>query len=107
MIHTEKIGSMEVKIAKSLSALVKQRGLSLRQLSKLSSVPASTLNEWMSNRPPRNPVQVKRVAEVLDVSMNYLLFGEEDRNDPLQRIITEDVFQGNFQITIKRLKFEK
>ncbi|MDZ4661049.1 MAG: helix-turn-helix transcriptional regulator [Pseudomonadota bacterium] len=98
---------MEIKIAKSLTALMKQRGLSLRELSKLSGVPPTTLNEWLSNRPPRNPVQIKKVAEALDVSLNFLLFNEEDKHDPLQRILVEDIFSGNFQITVKRLKFDK
>jgi len=98
---------MEIKIAKTLTTLLKQKGLSLRELSKMSGVPASTLSEWMSNRPPRNPLQTKKVAEALNVSLNFLLFGEEDRNDPIQRVITENVFNGTFEISVKRVKIEK
>ena len=98
---------MELKIDKSLRAAMKARGLSLRELAKLSGVPPTTINEWLSNRPPRNPVQAKKVAEALDISLNKLLFAEEDKHEPLQKIITEDLFSGNFQITVKRLKIDK
>ncbi len=97
---------MELKIGKILTLKMKERGLSLRELSKLSGVPATTIGEWLSNRPPRNPMQMKSVADALDLSLHKLLFGVEDTHDPLQKILVTDLFSGNFQVTVKRLNFD-
>jgi transcriptional regulator with XRE-family HTH domain len=96
---------MDIKIGTVLTGLLKDQGWSLNKLSKLSGVPASTLGEWSNNRPPRNPVQVRRVAVTLGVSMHYLYFGIEDSEEPLTKILKEDLFKGTFEITIKRVKF--
>jgi transcriptional regulator with XRE-family HTH domain len=94
----------EIKIGKVLQQLLKEKNMSLRQLSKLSGVPASNLTEWTANRSPKNPVQVRKVAEALGVTLHFLLFGESDAQEPIQKILKEDFFQGTFEITVKRVK---
>lgn len=98
------IKGMNLKIGTVLSAQLKEKRISVRELSKLSGVPASTLGEWINNRAPKNPVQAQRVAAVLGVSLHYFFFGEEDRQEPLQKIIGEDFFKGVFEISIKRVQ---
>jgi transcriptional regulator with XRE-family HTH domain len=94
----------EVKIAHTLKSLLKEHSMSLRELSKTSGVPVSTLSEWSSNRSPKNSLQTKRVAEALGVTMHYLIFGEDDEQEPIQKILKEDFFSGTFEITVKRVK---
>ena len=93
-----------IKIQSTLSQLLADQNLSIRELSKRSGVPNSTLQEWSSNRSPKNPVQVQKVASCLGVSMHYLLFGEEDGSEPLAKLMKEDFFSGTFEINIKKLK---
>lgn len=95
-----------IKIASTLKQLLKERGISLRELSKRSGVPVSTLSEWSSNREPKSPIQTRKVAEALGVSMHFLLFGEDDRQEPLQKLLKEDLFQGTFEISIKRVRIK-
>ncbi len=95
---------MKVQIGKVLSKLLKDQHISLNKLSKLSGVAVSTLSEWQGNRSPRKPEQVLKVATALGVSLHYLLFGEEDQEEPLQKILKEEVFQGTFEITVKKIK---
>lgn len=101
--------SMELKLAPSLTALMKEQRLSLREVSKGCGVPTSTLSEWQSGRSPKNPVQVAKVAEFLGVSLHRLLFGVEDSRGlgAIEKIITDDLFKGTFEITLKRVKFPK
>jgi transcriptional regulator with XRE-family HTH domain len=75
-------------------------------LSKRSGVPVSTLSEWSSNREPKSPTQTRKVAAALGVSMHYLIFGEDDGQEPLQRLLKEDLFQGTFEITVKKVRMK-
>ena len=95
---------MKTQIGKILSQIVKERRLTLKEISTGSGVPATTLAEWQANRTPKNPTQVRAVAKYLGVSLHYLLFGEEDAEEPIQKILKEDFFSGVFEINIKRIR---
>lgn len=95
---------MKTQIGKVFSEILSNRRLTVKEVSDATKVPASTLAEWKANRTPKNPTQVRRVAEYLGVSLHYLIFGEEDREEPLSKIVREDFFQGTFEITIKRVR---
>ncbi len=95
-----------IKIAQTMKQLLKERGMTLRELSKRSGVPVSTLSEWSSNREPKSPTQTRKVAQALGVSMHYLLFGEDDSQEPLQKLLKEDLFQGTFEITVKKVRMK-
>jgi transcriptional regulator with XRE-family HTH domain len=95
---------MATTIGKILSKIIQDRRLTLREISKATGVPATTLAEWQANRTPKNPEQVRAVARFLGVSLHFLLFGEEDQEEPIQKILKEDLFQGTFEISIKRIK---
>lgn len=74
-------------------------------LAKKTGVPRSTISEWLSNRTP-NPVQAVRVAKHLGVSLHYLLFGQNDSESFVQKIMKEEVFSGTFEISVKRVNLK-
>lgn len=98
--------AVAIKIGTNLTNLMKEKNLSLRELSKQAGVPYTTLQEWTANRTPKNPVQIQKVAQVLGVTMHYLLFGCEDNLEPLTKLLKEDVFSGTFEISIKRVRMK-
>lgn len=95
---------MKLSIGPTLTHLMHEQRRTLREVSEATGVSKSTLSEWSTNRRPKDPVQVCKVADFLGVSMHFLLFGEEDRKEPLTRIMREEFFSGVFEITIKRVK---
>ena len=95
---------MELKIGKTLTALIDEKRLTLKEVSEAAKVSISTIQEWKSNRTPRDPAQVLAVANFLGVSLHHLLFGQEDRQEPIQKILMEDFFKGTFEITVRRVK---
>lgn len=95
---------MEVVIGKVLKSILNERRLTLKEISAGTGVPASTLSEWLANRSPKNPKQVRLVAKYLGVSLHFLLFGEEDAEEPIQKILKEDIFKGVFEITVKKVR---
>ena len=48
--------------------------------------------------------QAAKVAKHLGVSLHFLLFSEEDTEEPLHKLIKQDVFNGTFEINITRAK---
>ncbi len=102
--NTEDEIDMKIRIGKTLSKLLQGGGLTLKVLSQRSGVPASTLSEWKANRKPKDPIQVQKVASCLGVTMHFLLFGEEDEQETLQKVIKEKFFQGTFEVTLKKIK---
>lgn len=97
---------MALQIGRVLTQLLATRRLTVREVSQATGVPSSTLVEWKTNRSPRNPDQVRQVARFLGVSLHFLLFGEEDPEEPLQKILMEDLFSGTFEITLKRVQIK-
>jgi transcriptional regulator with XRE-family HTH domain len=98
---------MDLKLGQTLSAILKERRLGLKEVSRETKIPVSTLAEWTSNRPARDPVKLKRLCDYLGVSLHYLLFGCEDNQNPIEKIIREDLFQGAFEVSIKRIKLPR
>ncbi len=97
------IGMSELKIGSVLKKLMEADRHTLTSISKATNVPKSTVSEWLSNRAP-NPVHASRVAKHLGVSLHFLLFGVEDSEEPLHKILKEDLFNGTFEINIRRVK---
>lgn len=89
---------MTLKIGPVLRTLIKERRVALQEISEASGVATSTLGEWTNNRAPKNPVQLHKVTSFLDVSSHYLLFGQEDREDPMTKLTKKDIFSGTFEI---------
>lgn len=85
---------------------MEERRHTITSISRGTSVPKSTLADWLNNRAP-NPVHAVKVAKYFGVSLHYLLFAEEDAEEPLHKLFKEDIFSGTFEINIKRVKIAK
>jgi len=96
-------GMNDLKIGKVLRNLIESGPHTLASISKATGVPKSTISEWMNNRAP-NPVQATKVAKHLGVSLHFMLFSEEDSEEPLYKLIKEDFFSGTFEISVRRVK---
>lgn len=92
-----------LKIGSVLKKIMANERHTLTSISKATGVPVSTISEWVNNRAP-NPVHAAKVAKHLGVSLHFLLFSEEDTEEPLHKLLKEDLFSGTFEINIKRVK---
>lgn len=97
---------MEVQIGKVFKALLKEKRATLQEISNATGVSTSTLHEWQNNRKPKDPAQVAKVAEFFGVTLFFFLFGKEDSNEPLSKVLKEDMFHGTFEISIKRVRIK-
>ena len=70
-------------------------GFTYRSLSEKSGKSESTLKDWANHwSAPRNMVHVRTVVRVLGISLEFLLFGEEE--NPLVKIGTSRNGDGFF-----------
>lgn len=95
-------------LASNLDRLLKSRRIGIRELSKGSGVPASTISKWISSNQEPKASALLRVAKFLGVSMESLLDDtpkQNPANDELYRAFDADffqLFQGEFRITVER-----
>ncbi len=105
----EKI-TMKVRLSEVLKDLLKDRGMSLRALSRETGVSASTLSGLLSGKQSQRPDQLIKIARCLRVSVDFLLTGE-DPNDmdelELDKIPVNEIFSGWVKIRIEKPAFRK
>ena len=95
----------QLQIHKILPELLKTRGLSVSKAAKLAAIPPSTVAAWTSGTTPKDPIATASLADVLGVSINYLLFGE---SDPAESKLQEQpksaiLLDGVYRIKLERL----
>lgn len=67
----------EIKLGNQMKRLMEQAGISFKTLSNLADVPVKTLYGWTAGNRPRDIMDVMRVAETLNVTLEELLFGRK------------------------------
>ena len=108
-VMSEPIKEVGVTFGKRLSRLMDEKGLKLRQAADIAEIGVSTLHGWVEDRAPTNFQAVRRLAQALEVSMAYLLTGEDDHphtaptrlEDTLRA--KEVIFDGTVEVLVKRL----
>lgn len=93
-----------MELAKNLTKLCKERKLTLSKLAKLSGTKQSTLHGWSTGRTVHNLDDLKKVCEVLKVSVHFILYGTQDPYEFTSKEILEEVLKGDFQVTFRRIK---
>lgn len=63
---------------KILQVTMKKKGISFKELSKKSGVKKSTLYGWTSGIRPRDIIHVYKVAKILNLTIEELMFGTKN-----------------------------
>jgi len=82
-------------------------GLTASALARKVDLPKTTIANWLAGVAPRDLMQLKKLADHIGVSIDVLTF--HDLSSPMimdKEKITdlENFFQGDFRISIQRLK---
>lgn len=94
--------SDEVKIGLILKHLMKIRRMTFKKLSHSSGVPISTIKTWSAGVEPKSLSHARKVARALDVSVEYLVFGESSVQAPtMNELLTTQLFSGWCKVTIE------
>lgn len=92
--------SDEVKIGLVLKHLMKSKKMTFKKLSHASGVPISTIKTWSAGVEPKSLSHARKVARALDVSVEYLVFGETSVRAPSE-LLTTQLFSGWCKVTIE------
>ena len=99
---------LEIKIGSVLKKLLHEQRRTLKEVSKETQIPYSTLYTWFENRQPKDILKVQCLAEFLGVSLHYLLFGKEDKEPLLPQELVDslkdEVFKGVFEIVVRKVE---
>ncbi|MBY0315399.1 MAG: helix-turn-helix domain-containing protein [Bdellovibrionales bacterium] len=94
--------SDEIKIGVILKHLMKDKKLTFKKLSQISSVPISTIKTWSAGVEPKSLSHARKVARALNVSVEYLVFGESSSHAPtMNELLTKELFSGWCKVTIE------
>ena len=88
-----------------LERLCKERGIAVNELARRISVSSKTVHEWVgtSGRLPRNPEHIKALSKFFNVSLDFLLFGEENQINLESLISKTELHTGLYEISIRRV----
>lgn len=96
-----------MKLAENIMRLAKERGLPLSRLAREAKIPVQTLHNWTTGRTSVNPDQIRKVAEVLKVSLHFLVFGEPDPHESPSQEVLKEMFAGDVRVTLHRIERKK
>ena len=91
-------------LSKTLAKICKLKKISISQLSKLSGVPQPTLHGWGSGRSVGTIDDLKKVCDVLQVSLHQLLYDEPDPYEIGHEEILKELFSGDLRVTIHKIE---
>lgn len=96
-----------MNLSQNLLKLCEERDLTLTDLSRLSGVKQPTLHGWSTGRAVHNLDDLKKVADVLAVSIHRLLYGTPDPHESISDEVLKEVFKGDVRITIHKIERPK
>lgn len=95
---------MGMVLSKMLLKYMQEKQLNFVELAKRSGVSKSTIHGWTTGRRVRNLAELRRVAEILEISIHQLIFGEADPYEKKSQEILKELFAGDVRVTIHKIE---
>jgi transcriptional regulator with XRE-family HTH domain len=97
-----------MKLKSNLKQLLELKGMTASTLARSSGVPKQTLTDWLAGTSPKNIDALKRVARVLEITIDELCFNDQPKGKP-------DIFEQNldsinagvFEVVLRKVRQEK
>jgi transcriptional regulator with XRE-family HTH domain len=92
-----------VILQKQLKLLLAKNQMTSSELARRTGISRQVISDWCAGVHPRNFVQVKKIAEVLGVTIDELCFGVSDVKPSEMKLPIEESILSRFEIIIKKL----
>lgn len=92
----------KIILGATLKRLIKERKLTLKQVSTGAGIPVSTLSEAANGR-MLSAKHLLSLSRFFQTSIEYLLTGSQNQINDFEAILTEKVFSGYIKVNIERL----
>ena len=83
-----------------------EHDLTAAQLARATKIAPQTINNWLSGQEPRGLGQLKAVSDYFDVSVDYLVYGKEEKIKEKEMIeeYQDEINAGTFEVVLRRVK---
>lgn len=90
---------------KQLERYLKESGMSATELGRRSGISRKTIQNWLSGQQPRDFNQLRKICDVIDCSLDTLIYGDGFANGKDQKIFDEGTWiSGIFEVRVRRIK---
>ncbi len=101
-----------MNLKQQLKFYLEHREVSASQLARKAKVPKQSISGWLAGSNPRDIRQIKRVADVLGVTIDHLMFGsgedsQQSKAKSFDALIDGEWFSGLFEVRLRRIKDNK
>ncbi|WP_347357909.1 helix-turn-helix transcriptional regulator [Bdellovibrio sp.] len=94
---------MTIKLREQLKKILAEKNLKVAVLAREAKVPVATVHGWLQGKPPKNFNQVKAVCDILNVSLDWLLYAEQPKT---ARQVLEDhkdeIVAGVWEVVLRK-----
>ena len=97
-----------MRLNDQLQVHLNEKGLTVASLARLSGISKNTIGDWLTGRKPKNIEQVKKIASVLNTTVDDLCFGDglkkTTQDLDLDDILGDRWIGGVFEVRLRRVK---
>ena len=99
---------MEMIFSRNLKNYIETHNLSLKDLGQKLDVPTSTVHGWINGIPPRNIKTIKKIANLLNCSVDELCFSEKKASPQLLHKLESNLVlslgDDKYQVVLVKMK---
>ena len=92
-------------MGKRLECLIKEKGMTITEVAKQTGMPKSSVHNIISGRMPTNPKSLEKLCELLETSLDYLMFGKV--HEPTELTISQSDIADGCSIRISKFRRSK
>lgn len=95
---------MTIRIKSILKKLLHEHDITAAQLARACKIPPQTINNWLSGQEPRNLNQIKDVADYFGISVDYLVYGQQEDKKEVIEEYRDEINAGTFEVILRKVK---
>lgn len=92
-----------MKFSKNLKDFISRNNLSLKDLADQLEVPSSTIHGWINGVPPKSIKTLKRIAQLMNCSIDELCFDEQFEHSTVDPNINFTIGNSTFKVILKKV----
>jgi transcriptional regulator with XRE-family HTH domain len=95
---------MAIKIKTILKKLLHEQDMTAAQLARACKIPPQTINNWLSGQEPRSLDQIKAVADHFKVTVDFLVYGIQEKKKEVIEEFKDEINAGTFEVVLRRIR---
>lgn len=93
---------ISMTLNKQLKILLQNKDITVAQLARATKISAKTLYQWLNGQSPKNLIQVRKVADYFEVTIDFLAFGIVAKNKTELTDFQNEINVGIFEVVLRK-----